>query len=116
MSISSLQNYEQDRMPQPKQLLAFFRAARAAGREDLAQVFLKALVETLGALEMIWAEAKKVKNELLGESGPDPSAWYERQALETVKSCLEGVPGYEDIAFVVMGAVARAVEHLESNP
>jgi hypothetical protein len=39
ISISSLNNYERKRIPEPRQLLAFERAAVGAGRRDLAKVF-----------------------------------------------------------------------------
>ena len=107
MSIASLQNYEQDRMPQPKQLWAFARAARAAGREDLSEIFMQAVREAFGG--------DKILN-ILSEIQLTPAAWYEKHALETVKSCLEGKPGYRDFAFLVMGAVTSAVEKLESDP
>ena len=48
MSISALQNYEQNRMPEAKQLLRFQRAAQEAGRYDLVRIFLAAVQETLG--------------------------------------------------------------------
>lgn len=49
MSIASIQNYEnQDRMPEPKQLLAFVQAARQVQRQDLVPVFLEAASQALG--------------------------------------------------------------------
>jgi transcriptional regulator with XRE-family HTH domain len=48
MSISALQNYEQARMPEAKQLLRFHHAAHDAGRDDLARIFLVAAQEALG--------------------------------------------------------------------
>jgi transcriptional regulator with XRE-family HTH domain len=55
MSISSLVNYERDRIPEPKQLCRFFWAARDAGREDLAQIFKKAILKSLGmSADQVW--------------------------------------------------------------
>ena len=51
MSISTLQNHEQDTRPEPKQLLAFQREAEASGRSDLAARFQHELVLSL-ALNM----------------------------------------------------------------
>ena len=51
MSISSLQNYEQNRTPEPRQLVAFQREAEAAGQKDLAKVFRDELMKSL-ALSM----------------------------------------------------------------
>jgi transcriptional regulator with XRE-family HTH domain len=46
LSISGLQNYEKNRMPETKQLMAFRRAADDAGRADLAAVFRLALADS----------------------------------------------------------------------
>lgn len=48
MSISALQNYEQDRTPEPKQLVSFLVIAKALQRDDLASVFRKAFLDQLG--------------------------------------------------------------------
>jgi transcriptional regulator with XRE-family HTH domain len=48
ISISSLNNYERQRGPEPKQLFRFERAAIDAGRLDLAQIFRAALEKSLG--------------------------------------------------------------------
>ncbi|MGA7235937.1 MAG: helix-turn-helix transcriptional regulator [Bryobacteraceae bacterium] len=57
LSITSCQNYERNRTPETKQLMAFRRAADLAGRADLAAVFRYSLADSsrLGpvALEMI---------------------------------------------------------------
>jgi hypothetical protein len=45
LSISGLQNYEKNRVPETKQLMAFRRAADNAGRADLAAVFRQALAD-----------------------------------------------------------------------
>jgi transcriptional regulator with XRE-family HTH domain len=45
LSISGLQNYEKDRIPETKQLMAFRRAADDAGRADLAAVFRHSLAD-----------------------------------------------------------------------
>ena len=46
LSISGLQNYEKNRMPDTKQLMAFRRAADNAKRPDLAKVFRLALADS----------------------------------------------------------------------
>jgi transcriptional regulator with XRE-family HTH domain len=51
ISISSLNNYERKRTPEPKQLFRFERAALDSGRGDLAEVFRDALVKSLGVIE-----------------------------------------------------------------
>jgi transcriptional regulator with XRE-family HTH domain len=51
ISISSLNNYERKRTPEPKQLFRFERAAIDSGRGDLAEVFRDALVKSLGGVQ-----------------------------------------------------------------
>jgi hypothetical protein len=46
LSISGLQNYEKNRTPETKQLMAFRRAADNAGRADLAAVFRLSLADS----------------------------------------------------------------------
>src|SRR5262245_53662198 len=48
ISISSLTNYERDRVPEPKQLLAFQKAAAKIQRNDLERVFQAAFEASLG--------------------------------------------------------------------
>lgn len=92
MSISALQNYEQNRTPEPKQLMAFQRAARDAGRDDLANVFQEAFRKALGGVLA------------------DPIGWYEREAIQALERCLSGSADYQDIVATVMSAVALAVQ------
>jgi transcriptional regulator with XRE-family HTH domain len=47
MSISALSNYERRRVPEPRQLLVFQKAAEVAERRDLAQVFRDQLKKAL---------------------------------------------------------------------
>jgi transcriptional regulator with XRE-family HTH domain len=47
MSIATLQNYEKNRTPEPKQLLALQREAQATGRSDLQKVFERELASSL---------------------------------------------------------------------
>jgi transcriptional regulator with XRE-family HTH domain len=48
ISISGLNNYERHRIPEPKQLFMFERAARQAGRQDLAGIFSESAAQALG--------------------------------------------------------------------
>jgi hypothetical protein len=123
MSIRALFTYEHGKIPEPKQLVAFASAASAAGRDDLWRLFMKATAEQLGAIDMIWTEAEKIRQEMEGESRLPPPDWYEKQTLKVVRACLrersgygEGKLGYGDFAWVVMGAVTSAVEKFESDP
>lgn len=52
MSISALQNYQQDRIPEPRQLLTFLRAAKAVKRDDLARIFRAAFLDYLGVRDL----------------------------------------------------------------
>jgi hypothetical protein len=116
MSIRALFTYEHGKIPEPKQLMAFASAASAAGRDDLRRLFIKATAEQLGAIDMIWREAEKIRQEMEGESRLPPPDWYEKQTLDVVRSCLKGKPGYGDYAWIVMEAVTSAVEKFESDP
>ncbi len=49
LSITALQNYEKDRVPEPKQLLALIARAEAEKRRDIADVLRRELRSTLGA-------------------------------------------------------------------
>lgn len=95
MSISSLVNYERDRVPEPKQLLVFARAAAAAGRNDLGAVFKKAAEEALGH----WLLSK-----LPSES------WYEIACLEALERCLSGGTDFQKITPAVISALAPVIE------
>jgi transcriptional regulator with XRE-family HTH domain len=81
MSISSLQNYEQDRIPEPRQLLAFLLAAEGEERDDLAEVFRLALIGRLGLPDPStlfqtkdWFESAAVRILLLSIRKSYPSA------------------------------------------
>lgn len=87
ISISSLNNYERERIPEPKQLFLFGGAAHRAGRSDLAFVFNKTALEALGA----WR-----------------GGWYEYVLGEALEACL-GDSQYHDIASVVVSALAPIV-------
>lgn len=88
ISISSLNNYERQRIPEPKQLFAFARAARAVERSDLAEVFS---FTAMGALGM-WGDN-----------------WYEFELEEALRLCLSGGSDYQDIARTVVSALAAVV-------
>jgi len=87
MSIASLQNYEQDWTPQPKQLTAFYEAAKQLGRADLAAVFSKELNEQLGIESWWWSGSEPSLSQI---DPNDPEQWYERKALEAVAACICG--------------------------
>jgi hypothetical protein len=48
LSISGLQNYEKNRVPEARQLLIFQRQAQMDNRLDLAEIFRQAFAEALG--------------------------------------------------------------------
>jgi transcriptional regulator with XRE-family HTH domain len=90
ISISALNNYERKRIPEPKQLLTFERAAIDAGRHDLAKVFEAALREALGlgwtvppgeqGLGILWSLMKL-----------PPRDEFEQEATRTVLNSLRGL-------------------------
>jgi len=51
ISIRAIANYEKDREPSGRALVALYRAAHAAGRTELAETFWKALHDELGLSE-----------------------------------------------------------------
>ena len=121
MSISALQNYEQNRMPEAKQLLRFQRAAHEAGRDDLARIFLTAAEETLGVSGL----ASVYKHEPLGGGGLasalegggrfpwrvrtlPPRDEFEQEATDAVLRCLRGVN--QPAAAKVIDAVCAAID------
>jgi len=93
MSISSVVNYERDRVPEPKQLLAFAHAAAAAGRHDLLAVFQRTAKEALGAP---WPEV--------------PSDWYKLACADALERCLSGGTDYQEIAPAVISALVPVIE------
>jgi transcriptional regulator with XRE-family HTH domain len=106
ISISSLNNYERQRIPEPKQLIAFEGTALKAGRADLAMVFLKALGAALGWFD--WHSELALK--LLKLDPNNPKNWYELACLEALERCLSGAAGYQDLAPTVMSALALVIE------
>jgi transcriptional regulator with XRE-family HTH domain len=106
ISISSLNNYERQRTPEPKQLIAFQRAAQEAGRDDLAHVFWTEAQEALG-IEWRWYSGSGAR--LSGLDRNNPENWYEVAALEALENCLGGATLYQDIAPSVVSAIALAV-------
>src|SRR5262245_33452092 len=107
ISISSLNNYERRRIPEPKQLLAFLRAAQDAGRDDLVTVFHGALHEALG-IAVSWYFGAGLR--LLRLEPEDPAAWYEWAAVQALERCLTGATEYKEVAPVVISALALAIE------
>jgi transcriptional regulator with XRE-family HTH domain len=126
MSISALQNYEQSRMPESKQLLRFHRAAQEAGRDDLARVFLAAAQETLGlsGLGALYRPEplgpEPFDRSGLGSAieGGGRSPWkvrtlpprdeFEQEAADAVLRCLRG--SNQPAALRVVDAVSAAIE------
>jgi transcriptional regulator with XRE-family HTH domain len=120
MSISALQNYEQSRIPEAKQLLRFQRAAHVAGRYDLARVFQGAAEGALG----LGGLASVYKQEPLGgglasvlEGGGrfplrvrtlPPSNEFEQEATDAVLRCLRGFN--QSAAVNVVDAVCAAID------
>jgi transcriptional regulator with XRE-family HTH domain len=74
ISISSLNNYERQRTPKPKQLLLFHFAAEKAGRPDLAQVF-----------ESSFRDRLMVPNEMFLTFLPDK---FETTAIAVLTGCI----------------------------
>jgi transcriptional regulator with XRE-family HTH domain len=95
MSISTLQNYEQDRMPETKQLFVLEREAVNANRLDLATVFRAALVEKLGPMPHM------------------PRDDFERLAIEVVLFGIRGTNHKSEAPRVVACIFAALID---SNP
>ena len=107
MSISSLVNYERDRRPEPKQLVAFLWAARSAGRDDLADLFQDAILESLGmSAEQAW---QALKEWAYSGNARLPENWFETEAREALELCLEGGSDYNDVASAVMAALVPVI-------
>jgi transcriptional regulator with XRE-family HTH domain len=111
MSISGLQNYERDQMPEPRQLSIFLDCAQKFGPCEVAKVFRDALQRSLAVpySSLFY--------------GPSPSNRVEysfnAQSIDALHQCLAGHADYADVAPLVMRAVAEAIEGLaerENDP
>jgi transcriptional regulator with XRE-family HTH domain len=107
ISISSLNNYERERMPEPRQLLMFQRASHEAGRDDLAGVFGKAARASLG---VAWDSYSGSGLELRKLDPDNPDHWYEIEALDALAECLGGATLFEDITPTVVSALRLVLE------
>jgi transcriptional regulator with XRE-family HTH domain len=106
IAISSLNNYERQRTPEPKQLFAFSRVARDAGRDDLAEIFFRAAKEALGWES--WYSGSGLN--LLKLDPSTPESWYELACIEALERCLSGASDYQDLAPIVLAALAQVIE------
>jgi transcriptional regulator with XRE-family HTH domain len=107
MSISSLSNYERNRIPEPKQLLTFARRAEEAKRLDLAICFFRAASEALG-IEQKWYSGAPIYFWKINPE--DPNQWYEVQVFQALALCLGGGTYYADLAPTVISALALVVD------
>jgi DNA-binding XRE family transcriptional regulator len=106
ISISSLNNYERQRTPEPKQLFAFEHAARDVGRHDLARIFSREAREALGWTD--WYSGSALN--LLQLDPATPEHWYELACVEALERCLSGASDYQDLIATVMTALSMVVE------
>jgi transcriptional regulator with XRE-family HTH domain len=106
ISISALNNYERRRTPEPKQLLAFQRAAMDAGRYDLANVFRTEAAEALGWESSMYTGVPLDLSKLRED---DPKDWYELTCRDALEDCLRLATDYKDIAPIVISALRLAV-------
>jgi transcriptional regulator with XRE-family HTH domain len=106
ISISSLNNYERKRIPEPKQLATFATAARVADRPDLADVFSRALGHALG-----WYDYYSGSGLTLITLDPNnPENWYELACVEALERILTNATQYQDLRHTVMAAISLVVE------
>jgi transcriptional regulator with XRE-family HTH domain len=110
MSISALQNYEQTRIPEAKQLLKFHRAAHEAGRDDLARVFLGAAEEAL-SLNGLTGSYKECPQVYFKWRMVPPRDEFEEEATDTVLRCLRGLN--RPAAVKVIDALSAAIDDPE---
>jgi transcriptional regulator with XRE-family HTH domain len=103
ISISSLNNYERQRCPEPKQLFAFSDAAWKAGRADLANIF------TLTAGKALWGDLDTAiaMDAYMMASG---RGWYGWVLQEALQVCLGPDSDDQDIARTVVSALAPVVK------
>jgi transcriptional regulator with XRE-family HTH domain len=112
ISISALNNYERQRMPELRRLHVLYSKAKQAGRDDLAKVFLLAISDIQ---ERPYAGPAL---SLLTLSPNNPQTWFEFSCVEALARCLYGGINYQDLIPAVMAALAHVIERAEDleNP
>jgi transcriptional regulator with XRE-family HTH domain len=106
LSISGLQNYERDQMPEPRQLAIFLHCAQKANRPDLAKVFGEGLQRSLGIpySALFYGPSSTLSNSV--------EYSFDLKSLEALQQCLSRDARYADIATAVIRAVGSAIETL----
>jgi len=118
LSIATVVKYEAGREPTGKSLLALAQTAREAGRHDLASVFMRTLVHSLGLLEheytLAWFDRESPHDPphatlLLRRIGAEESA-YLGAVFDAFAMLRSADPAIRERARRALSALRQAIE------
>jgi transcriptional regulator with XRE-family HTH domain len=123
LSIATIVKYEAGREPTGRALLQLAHAAREAGRHDLASIFMRTLVRSLGLLEreytLAWFDRESQHDPphatlLLRRIGAEESA-YLGAVFDAFVMLRSGDPAVQDRARRALSALRQAMEERDAS-